>query len=53
MLTQLCDITKKTPKRKRRNYGILPFNMPLVSIVIANYNYGRFLAEAIESVLAQ
>ena len=27
--------------------------MPLVSIVIANYNYGRFLAEAIESVLAQ
>ena len=27
--------------------------MPLVSIVIANYNYGRFLAEAIEAVLAQ
>ena len=27
--------------------------MPLVSIVIANYNYGRFLAEAVESVLAQ
>lgn len=26
---------------------------PLLSIVIANYNYGRFLAEAIESVLSQ
>jgi len=26
---------------------------PLVSIVINNYNYGRFLAEAIESALAQ
>jgi glycosyltransferase involved in cell wall biosynthesis len=26
---------------------------PLLSIVVANYNYGRFLAEAIESVLAQ
>lgn len=26
---------------------------PLLSIVIANYNYGRFLSEAIESVLSQ
>lgn len=26
---------------------------PLISIVIANYNYGRFLGEAIESVLLQ
>lgn len=26
---------------------------PLLSIVIANYNYGRFLREAIESVLSQ
>lgn len=28
-------------------------NQPLFSIVIANYNYGRFLADAIESVLKQ
>ena len=27
--------------------------MPLISIVIANYNYGRFLEDAIQSVLAQ
>jgi len=26
---------------------------PLLSIVIANYNYGRYLAEAIESVISQ
>ena len=26
---------------------------PLVTILICNYNYGRFLAEAIESALAQ
>ncbi len=26
---------------------------PLLSIVIANYNYGRFLADAINSVLSQ
>lgn len=28
-------------------------NQPLLSIVIANYNYGRFLDEAIRSVLSQ
>lgn len=28
-------------------------NQPLISIVIANYNYGRFLEEAIQSVLRQ
>ena len=28
-------------------------NAPVLSIVIANYNYGRFLEEAIQSVIAQ
>ena len=28
-------------------------NKPLVSIAIDNYNYGSFLAEAIESALSQ
>lgn len=28
-------------------------NQPLLSIIIANYNYGRFLEEAIQSVLSQ
>src|SRR5260370_27206145 len=28
-------------------------NGPLVSVLVANYNYGRFLGEAMESVLKQ
>lgn len=28
-------------------------SMPLLSVVIANYNYGRFLSDAIDSVVAQ
>ena len=28
-------------------------NRPFVSVLVANYNYGRFLGQALESVLAQ
>ncbi|MBU3886965.1 glycosyltransferase family 2 protein [Methylosinus sp. KRF6] len=31
----------------------LGFDLPLVSIIITNYNYGRFLIEAVDSALAQ
>jgi glycosyltransferase involved in cell wall biosynthesis len=34
-------------------YLVLSNNHPLVSILINNYNYGRFLAEAIDSALNQ
>ncbi|MGB8277957.1 MAG: glycosyltransferase family 2 protein [Methylovirgula sp.] len=33
--------------------GKLRIGLPLVSIIVVNYNYGRFLLEAVESALAQ
>jgi glycosyltransferase involved in cell wall biosynthesis len=30
-----------------------PFNLPLVSVIIVNYNYGRFLKQAADSVFEQ
>jgi glycosyltransferase involved in cell wall biosynthesis len=30
-----------------------PANLPLVSVIIVNYNYGRFLRQAVASILAQ
>src|ERR1700730_14383763 len=29
------------------------FGLPLVSVIIVNYNYGRFLREAVDSVFVQ
>jgi glycosyltransferase involved in cell wall biosynthesis len=29
------------------------FGLPLVSVVVVNYNYGRFLVEAVDSILVQ
>jgi glycosyltransferase involved in cell wall biosynthesis len=33
--------------------NINTFSLPLVSVIIVNYNYGRFLREAVDSVFAQ
>jgi glycosyltransferase involved in cell wall biosynthesis len=30
-----------------------PFNLPLVSVIIVNYNYGRFLTQAADFVFEQ
>src|SRR5580704_14016236 len=30
-----------------------PFNLPLVSVIIVNHNYGRFLKQAADSVFEQ
>jgi glycosyltransferase involved in cell wall biosynthesis len=47
------DITKI----KRNNLGdkgtVMPFSLPLVSVIIVNYNYGRFLKQVAASVFEQ
>jgi glycosyltransferase involved in cell wall biosynthesis len=47
------DVTKI----KRNNLGdkatVMPFSLPLVSVIIVNYNYGRFLKQAADSVFEQ
>ena len=48
-------------KPKKKSWGehlkplALPYlpNSPLVSVLVANYNYARFLGQALESVLKQ
>jgi len=34
-------------------HGRHRFGLPLVSVIVVNYNYGRFLIEAVESIIAQ
>ncbi len=46
-------MTKKMTELLTRTEVPLTATEPLVSVIIGNYNYGRFLAEAIESVLGQ
>jgi len=47
------------PKKKSWGEHLKPLalpsqpNSPLVSVLVANYNYGRFLGQALESVLNQ
>ncbi len=47
------------PPRKKRDNGLKPISLPrlpdrpLVSVLVANYNYAAYLTEAIESVLRQ
>jgi glycosyltransferase involved in cell wall biosynthesis len=49
------------PQNRRSDVSVNPhaldlpsnFSLPLVSVIIVNYNYGRYLAEAVESVFVQ
>ena len=33
--------------------SLSPFNLPLVSVIVVNYNYGRFLKQAADSIFEQ
>ncbi len=52
-VANLADNLSK-PKVGLRDRLLPPnFHLPLVSVVIVNYNYGRYLEESVESVFAQ
>lgn len=52
-LSSLADSLSKTSQNLYDE--VLPpnFHLPLVSIIVVNYNYGRYLGEAVESIFAQ
>src|SRR3984893_11930323 len=47
------EITKIEQNKLADKTTYPPFNLPLVSVIIVNYNYGRFLKQAAESVFEQ
>ena len=51
----VCTVSCSTPSQAERlgNHSLRMASRPRVSIVINNYNYGRFLRDAIESALNQ
>jgi len=54
MKAALVNFTSKTPQHKLENKANSQLScLPLVSVIIVNYNYGRFLKQAAESVFEQ
>lgn len=47
------DIAKTRQVYPDQTTNSLPFSLPLVSVIIVNYNYGRFLKQAADSVFEQ
>ena len=47
------DLPQASPQELAQEQDSRSFKLPLVSIIIINYNYGRFLREAVDSVFAQ
>lgn len=46
-------IAETHPHKADEIANSLPFSLPLVSVIIVNYNYGRFLKQAADSVFEQ
>ena len=47
------DITRTQQDNLADKTASPTFNLPLVSVIIVNYNYGRFLKQAADSVFEQ
>jgi glycosyltransferase involved in cell wall biosynthesis len=47
------DIAKTQQNNLANKATSTPFSLPLVSVIIVNYNYGRFLKQAADSVFEQ
>src|SRR5450759_3835079 len=47
------DIARTRQQSSGDKVSSTPFSLPLVSVIIVNYNYGRFLKQAADSVFEQ
>ena len=47
------NIRVEMPWSRKRRYRIISMSTPLISILINNFNYAKFLSQSIESALAQ
>jgi glycosyltransferase involved in cell wall biosynthesis len=49
-MDNIAETRQNNPEDKVNS---MPFSLPLVSVIIVNYNYGRFLKQAVDSVFKQ
>jgi glycosyltransferase involved in cell wall biosynthesis len=47
------DIAKTKQNNHADKATCTPFSLPLVSVIVVNYNYGRFLKQVVDSIFEQ